>query len=414
MPTFIRGNLQEISQQLFIENDDHEMNPLGGAFVEVDYSSNQKQIQKDLHRSHFVPTNGQKVDRFITDWVNNPRNDFMQGNMTASLFEMALQVHILEGKNFTKEGRSEEDRMDYFLARKSINLAYYNDQGEPCGVSFSYSKEDPSLWTVSVIRNTTAAPEERDICVLGASEVFGKGKDVSATDCMQEFSAMLGSKEMAKIFADTITPDGHANFEALDALDKKSKDEYIVKESHPLLARIKKRFSELAEQHADITTEHLQQKNAEAIAEKTEAYVAYKNETLPQRTPLEERLKKLQQSPLDQGCSQSFLQRNWLECTMGAIGTLALTGLVLSVIPPVGIAITAMAAVAAVAVAAVAAIAVIALSIASIFSKEQSHQQHHSEKSEAEEALTRFDADYQEQCQTFEQELVSFRYRRVN
>lgn len=400
MPTLIRGNLQDIRRQLYIDNDNHDIDPLDSAFTLVDYHTNQEQIQKDLGRSHFVPTHGQTVDHYITDWVQNPRNDFMQGNMTASLFEMALQLHLLHGKNFINDEREESDRTEYFQQRKTVNLAYYNDQGEACGVSFSYSESDPNLWTVSVIQNTTAAPEDRDISIMGSDEIFTNGTAVSAAESLQQLNNMLGSEKMTQLFAGTLTPEGKANFETLNTLKQNSDKAYHVTSHNPLLKKVQGRFTQLQKElHAQITTEQVKKAHTKDIDKVNIAYTTYREETLPQRKPLEDALNKLHPS------SQSFLGRNFFDCTMAALGTLALAGLVLSVIPPISIAIITITAVTAIAIAAIATIATIATAIASIFSNEKSHRQELAQKREAEQALEQFDANVQAQYQKFENTL---------
>ncbi|MFJ1268444.1 hypothetical protein ACD661_07760 [Legionella lytica] len=145
------------------------------------------QLLKDLNRDQFFPTNGRTIEEYVAHWMSPSTSAaYNQGNGTGAIFMLMLQLYILKSPRFTErkaaEGLPERTEiLAYFASRKNISLCYFDDEGISCGISIDYSTLDPNLWSVSIIRNTTAEPKDRDVLLLSSEELLDQ-KENGLTD----------------------------------------------------------------------------------------------------------------------------------------------------------------------------------------------------------------------------------------
>lgn len=141
------------------------------------------QLLKDLNRDQFFPTNGRTIEEYVAHWMSPSTSAaYNQGNGTGAIFMLMLQLYILQSPRFQErkaaQGLPERtDILAYFASRKNISLCYFDDEGISCGISIDYSTLDPNLWSVSIIRNTTAEPKDRDVLLLSSEELLNQKED---------------------------------------------------------------------------------------------------------------------------------------------------------------------------------------------------------------------------------------------
>lgn len=200
---------------------------------QLTYVNDSHQILIDLNRNRFLPTNNKTVDDFITTWANPADHSYFQGNMSGANFTtLIMNAFIQQSPKFLNEkrGRTEENRLEeYFLKRGHVFFGYYDDQGVPCGVSINYSQLDPSLWTASIIRNTTGKAEDREVLILTPDELheiadgFTTGAATSAT-----FFSFLRSAEAQEFLQGTLLNNGEVNIERLNELRQSLDAQYTI------------------------------------------------------------------------------------------------------------------------------------------------------------------------------------------
>lgn len=189
------------------------------------YRANLSQTLLDLNRANFFPSNGKTVDDFVRDWVNAPSTDFAQGNLTAASYQLLLSLLMVNQEIFCKDG-AEGDRAQkyeaYFRSMRRIDFGYYNDEGILCGVSITYSTEDPSLWIVSSTRNTPGKDQDRPTFFLSSEEIVDddKGESIESSDAAPEFLAFLKSAAVKDMFEGVFLADGLVSLEKLEELQE--------------------------------------------------------------------------------------------------------------------------------------------------------------------------------------------------
>lgn len=142
------------------------------------------QVLKDLNRDQFCPTNDRTFEEYVSQWMDPSTSlAYNQGNATGAFFSLALQMYILQDPRFEQNQAAglldrKENRLAYFHKdnKQNISLAYYDDDGITCGISLDYSTIDPNLWSIALIRNTSAAPEDREMLLISSEELLDMGE----------------------------------------------------------------------------------------------------------------------------------------------------------------------------------------------------------------------------------------------
>lgn len=216
------------------------------AVKEVDFQQSFEETLRDLDRAGFFASHNKTFANYIYDWLTAPTPTYIQGNIDASYYKTLLTVFILSNKflsrlfspaekkylesprveeKIKKELEKQKDLIrntEYFAAIKHLSFSYYDDEGYFCGVSIVYCESDPSLWTTSIIRNTTAAPENRQAQLIVSDEemVGAGGKTIPPNQAQFDFLSFLHSEKVARIFSNVLLENGQANLQRLSELSK--------------------------------------------------------------------------------------------------------------------------------------------------------------------------------------------------
>lgn len=209
---------------------------------ETSYQDNLEQVFKDLPRARFISGNGKGIDDFISDWVQSPSPTFTQGNMTAAIFDVILGHYILK-----HQGDSQDfDIAEYMTHKKAVSFAYYDKEGVACAVAWSYSENNPSLWTAAIIRNTVAAPAEREVLVLASPTLLpSKGQALDIADAHLKFLEYLNSEDIAVLSKSIFSDNAELDVQALSALSDFVEEQGVVPHDHAMLLNQRMQFEAL-------------------------------------------------------------------------------------------------------------------------------------------------------------------------
>lgn len=338
----LKGNYKDLLEKIFPDNQ---------AAVQGFISDSKdiaNELLKDLSRQHFMPTNGRTYEEHVATWLSpSTSKAYTQGNMTASFFSLALQTFIMESSKFveqkTRRGiqpRTEDNRITlYFKERNDLSFAYFNDHGIPCGVSIAYSKLDPRLWTATIIRNTTSAPEEREILMISGEDILNAGQEglVSVNNAKNAFMVFLNSKSLATKFGrDILSSNGKINIAKLDQLDKQYCDNAIIDENN-VIKQLDAQYTQIQQWHLSeqkfLQLKHLLTEKYESNRSKVNSW--YAAWSAAQR-------ENLKNPALELAAKQSWLSRNKNSVFLGVAATITAIGfgLVLSgILAPFGLAL---------------------------------------------------------------------------
>jgi hypothetical protein len=172
-------------------------------------------IADDLYRSAFIDSD----NKTVTDYKKNleaTRNStpFSQGLIDGSFYQPILDNYLFS--------RITTYPTDYIRENHpTLGFAYFDDAGIPCAVSIHYLATNPEYWTVSIIRNTTAEPQDREVFVMCTPDLIS-GNDNSAQktpkQAQKAFSTFLNSKKINTLLKNVIQADGEANTKLLGIL----------------------------------------------------------------------------------------------------------------------------------------------------------------------------------------------------
>ncbi|USQ13511.1 DUF456 domain-containing protein [Legionella lytica] len=299
------------------------------------------QLLKDLSRDQFFSTNDRTIEDYVAHWMSPSTSiAYNQGNGTGAFWMLMLQFYILQDPRFTEHKAAKglperDDRNAYYLKdnRKNVSLCYFDDEGISCGISIDYSALDPNLWSISIIRNTTAEPEDREVLLLSSAELLDQQENglIDANRAQKDIITFMNSKALSQQLMSRalFTRDGKLNLTNANKLDAQ-----FNAGSYPYSTDIVKKLVaqeqeikawQLTEEKLRIVKTALSEKRQENI-EKLDSWKAswlYKPE-------------------LDTAGKQSFLRRNSgsVFATVAAVITLVGFALVLSgVLAPFGIAL---------------------------------------------------------------------------
>jgi hypothetical protein len=182
-------------------------------------------INKDIPRGAYV---GVRPKKDMADvWHGSTvSHAYTQGNMNGSVFLTHWKEYILQSEDFIKKGRLDDDRLkalgDQGAASTPLAFSYFDQNNVPCGVSVCYSQSDPSLWTATIISNTTAEPDQRTVTMICAEEMLGSSvPTVWNSTAMKQFRKALNSQTVSELLGNLIDPNGNADVTHLNQLKKR-------------------------------------------------------------------------------------------------------------------------------------------------------------------------------------------------
>lgn len=176
-------------------------------------------IADDIDRSAFIDSDNKTITDYKNRWSATPNSSpFSQGIIDGSFYQPILDNYLLN--------RINEYPTDYVRDNHpTLGFAYFDDQGIPCAVSIHYLASNPAYWTVSIIRNTTAEPQDREVFVmctpyLVRDLVSGNdiGEQKNPNQAKKEFSTFLNSKKINTLLKNVIQGDGEADTKKLGIL----------------------------------------------------------------------------------------------------------------------------------------------------------------------------------------------------
>lgn len=212
------------------------------ALRDVSYQANLEQIFKDLPRSHFIGNAQKGVDDFVYDWLNTPSLTFTQGTMTASLFDLVLQRYYLNADSIVLS--------NFMRHKQSVSFAYYDDEQILCGLAFSYSEHNPTLWTAAIIRNTPAAVYDKQVLLVASPELLGEEATlISGNDASQQFLHDIGSKDIAARVMGFINQEAELNFDCMNALKQFIEAQGMVSDQTAMLVKKRQQYEALLAQN---------------------------------------------------------------------------------------------------------------------------------------------------------------------
>ncbi|MDP1603118.1 MAG: hypothetical protein Q8M03_07620 [Legionella sp.] len=336
---------------------------LPAAFAkEASYDAAVTSLFEDLKRAIFVESHGKTFDDFISTWMDsNVSKTYSQGNMDAGFFDL-IKLHFLLSPSFIKEGtdRTEEKRQQYLNGpnNQALKFAYYDDDAIPCGVSIAFSGLDSGIWTATIIRNTPASPEERQVMIIGSEDLLdgsnvetnskviieflnflksGDGQEIPMS--MEELHELTPEKfkehSIKKLLTGILLEDGRVDLARLTILSDKikpgisneHKEKIATKEEHVRI--IKKQFDKHA--NIDAKMDDFKAKDAESKRSKEAAIKSWYETEL-------QKLNEFKNSELDAARKQPFIKRNAGNLTLEFIAVVAAVGLVLTaLLAPVGL-----------------------------------------------------------------------------
>ncbi len=198
------------------------------------------QILVDLPRAKFIESNGKTFDDLVDVWTSpHVTTAYSQGILTGSFYKFlhtnflvpidnpSAGAKILKRRKtrptiqrlFPEEYLSDEDIIEkYGSDFKEISFAFFDDHGIPCALDIRYSLIEPDLWTATIFRNTTAAPENRFVFLLGSDEIIGTpswGKR-EIPKIVDSFQAFARSQQIEKLLHGFIRKNGGINTSKFD------------------------------------------------------------------------------------------------------------------------------------------------------------------------------------------------------
>lgn len=177
-------------------------------------SAPSSQILKDANRDQFLSTNDRTYEEYVADWLApSVSTAYNQGNANGAFFgNLLLTLYIQLAPHFEEQETAKDapdrktERLLYSQkdCKQSIGLSYFNDDGVLCGISIDYSTLDPNLWMISLIRNTTAAPKDREVLLISSAEIFALGSKglISANNSEKAILDFLKSKTLSQQIKD--------------------------------------------------------------------------------------------------------------------------------------------------------------------------------------------------------------------
>lgn len=185
-------------------------------------------IKKDIYRQHFLG-DPSDLDKWVSAWelseINDDTYSYTQGNMdgegfSKGLFQLANDTH-------PEIPMLKDDR----LASDSLSFAYYDEDKILCAFSITYHLYAPHLdyWNAAIIRNTAATPDNRQVMLVGNSNILNKGIEQKDDEARASLLSNLNSKKISALLTPIFKKDGTINIDILVKLENIIKDNLQLK-----------------------------------------------------------------------------------------------------------------------------------------------------------------------------------------
>ncbi|WED42241.1 hypothetical protein [Legionella cardiaca] len=306
------------------------------------------ELIKDLTRQPFIDSNGRTFSDFLTTWMSpTTSKSYSQGNMNGSFYSLILGLFIKNSPNFIKAGtnRTEETRENFSAGSANLNVsvAFYDDDGIPCGVSITASKLAPELWTAAIIRNTNADPKDREVLLLSPEDIIDSPQDKpkSATTARKAFLRFLHSRQMEEKLQGLFLTNGTINIERLTALGTQfhtHKNDRTARLDQQY--RVLSAWPQLTQEQFAVIEKALKEKQKQRFLEAQQWFES-------QLAPIyKKRASEIVDPELDYKAEQSFPARHAGTLSVGIVSLLLTIGLILTltgVLAPLGLTLTGLA-----------------------------------------------------------------------
>lgn len=181
---------------------------LDSVFSADDFIEKAKEnIKKDIQRSCFVDFANKTFKTFEKEWTEPVITDFSQGNITASIFNTYWINSV----------QSLADWSDLFTTKNDLSFAYYDDNNQVCGFTICYSEADPSLWTVAIIKNTTAPKvADREVVLYSPGQfIQNEGLKITDTELEEDILNAIGNKQIKELLRGKLLEKANVNITEL-------------------------------------------------------------------------------------------------------------------------------------------------------------------------------------------------------
>lgn len=260
----LKDSFNGLLEQIFNQHKEYESNRAPSIVKdftkETDSAKAKGQIKNDIPRTVFLDTQetSQKQQKL---WQSTNLQDtrgfkaYNQGNMDGGFFPGNIQALYAAQKI-----AAYEEKFEAFLKKNHLNIAYVDEFGIPCGVSVYFFEAQPALWIASIIRNTIAAPEEKEVLLIASKEMLPNTaeqdpsslQDVSKA--LANFHQALRSIKISTLLQNIISEEtGEINLKELETLKKCIHPQMEENEQKHLdLLVLKKLFSHLEQKQESI------------------------------------------------------------------------------------------------------------------------------------------------------------------
>ena len=346
------------------------------------------QINNDLDRTTYLSlsNSGKEMQQLISNDAQSlvgegggPTLSYTQGDWDGRVTFFSVLQKSVEAQ---QRGEELKDNPNFFT--DNLAFAYRDDKGKPCGLALCYFREDADdnipleeqkySFFLSFIRNTTSAPENREVVIITHPSLMSKdekseGEDIADKDIPAELTRLINSKNVTAILEGLFNGDslsikhfmelqnriGAHNIDNRDykkpLLEEAIK---IVREKHANNAA-QQQYLDTVEQHALTDINFFRENTSGEIrrpfqasrssSELSQALQEVKNNKLHElhnRYELDKAGYAKPVPPLKEG--QNFFQRNRTPIIIGVVSLLAALSLVLmltGILAPVGVALAA-------------------------------------------------------------------------
>ncbi|STX51067.1 Dot/Icm secretion system substrate [Legionella busanensis] len=116
-----------------------------------------------------------------------------------------------------EQRRFQEAYLQYFYSLKNkqrLRLGYMDAEGKPCGFAIEFNHANPNWWVASIIKNTTAPPDEREVIIFSNPTEFISGEGFSTApinSVVELLPEALNSTGLANLLAPLFKADNTIN-----------------------------------------------------------------------------------------------------------------------------------------------------------------------------------------------------------
>jgi hypothetical protein len=189
-------------------------------------------IERDIARAFFLG-NKKAHETYKDEWLNTIDKAYSQGNHDGG----SIFVPLHQTFPPVKEIKDETILIKY----ADIRFGYVDAEGNLCGASILFDKDNPQHWLIGILRKGNKAPDERQITLITSADLSNlKNNDVVATispvDAKKMLEVATGSKLVSHLLTKTLDDQGQFN-ENIIAINQVIR--YALPSSEPSLTLVK-------------------------------------------------------------------------------------------------------------------------------------------------------------------------------